>query len=110
MGKAIVSSKIKALRLHYNLSQSQLAEIAGVTKAAICRFEKGDISAMKSTTIKRICDKYPDLNPSWFLRDDAPMFLQSEEAQSLAAKIADRLEWYSEEQLEKLLFFMTHFL
>jgi len=110
MGSNEVSERIKRLRSYYNLSQEDLAGIAHVTKAAVSRWEKGEINNLKTGAIKKICDYYPTLNPSWFLGGDAPMFLPTRECLELSAKIHDKLDNYTEDQLKKLLKFMDEFL
>lgn len=105
-----VAKRIKCLREHYQLSQDALAEIAGVTKAAVSRWEQGENANLKSNTIKKICAHYPEINPAWLLGGDVPMLKPSEKAQDLASKLSDRLGWLNEEQLMKLERFMDEWL
>ena len=81
-----------------------------MTRAAISKCEKGKVKTMKSSSIRSICSAFPEVNPSWFIADNAPMFLQTKNASTLVQKISDKLEFYSENQLKKLLRFMEEFI
>ena len=110
MENQVIAERIRHLREHYNLSQEDLACIARVTKAAVSRWERSEIQNLKSTSIKNICDYYPELNPAWFLGGSAPMFRPKKEELDLAMTISNRLDTLNEAQLRKLLRFMEEFL
>lgn len=48
---------IRALRKREGLTQQQLAEVLGVKKETVCRWEKGHVS-IKVTTMKALCEHF----------------------------------------------------
>lgn len=64
-----VGEKIKKLRLERGLTQEELGDILGVKKAAVQKYESGQVQNLKQSTIKKLCEvfnKYPD----YFIFDD----------------------------------------
>ena len=49
-------TKIKELRKQKHLTQEELGEMLGVKKAAIQKYEKGEIVNLKLSTIKKLCE------------------------------------------------------
>ena len=64
-----VGEKIKKLRLERGLTQEELGDVLGVKKAAVQKYESGQVQNLKQSTIKKLCEvfnKYPD----YFIFDD----------------------------------------
>ena len=51
-------TKIKELRKAHNMTQEELGELLGVKKAAIQKYEKGEIVNLKLATIKKLCEVF----------------------------------------------------
>lgn len=49
-------TKIKELRKKRHMTQEELGELLGVKKAAIQKYEKGEIINLKVATIRRLCE------------------------------------------------------
>lgn len=52
-----VSSNLRSLRIHFGLSQTDVAMLFGLTRQAVCRWEKGQAEPSYSTLI-RLCNYY----------------------------------------------------
>ena len=63
-----VGEKIKELRLEKGLTQEELGEILGVKKAAIQKYESGQVQNLKQTTIKKLCETF-NKYPAYFIFD-----------------------------------------
>ena len=64
-----LGEKIKKLRLERGLTQEELGDVLGVKKAAVQKYESGQVQNLKQSTIKKLCEvfnKYPD----YFIFDD----------------------------------------
>lgn len=72
-----VGQKIKQLRVSKGLTQEELGEMLGVKKAAVQKYESGQVQNLKQSTIKKLCEifnKYPD----YFIFDDFDSQLEKE--------------------------------
>lgn len=72
-----MGQKIKQLRISKGLTQEELGEILGVKKAAVQKYESGQVQNLKQSTIKKLCEvfnKYPD----YFIFDDFDSQLEKE--------------------------------
>lgn len=49
-------TKIKELRKARKMTQEELGELLGVKKAAVQKYEKGEIVNLKASTIRRLCE------------------------------------------------------
>lgn len=63
-----VGSTIKRLRLERGMTQSELGELLGVKKAAIQKYESGQVQNLKQETIRKLCEIFGK-NPSLFIFD-----------------------------------------
>lgn len=57
---------IKTLRKQKKLTQQELANLVGVTKATIQKYENGGIKNLKQDTIRKLCEIF-GVHPSIFL-------------------------------------------
>lgn len=64
-----VGENIKMLRLERGWTQEELGNRLGVKKAAIQKYESGQVQNLKQTTIRTLCEIF-DKNPSYFIFDD----------------------------------------
>lgn len=55
MGVMLTSSKLKAIRAMAGLTQAELAERAGVSKAAVAEFELGK-RELRTGTVVKLCE------------------------------------------------------
>lgn len=61
-----VGLTIKKLRLEKGLTQEELGELLGVKKAAVQKYESGQVQNLKQDTIKRLCEIF-EKSPSLFV-------------------------------------------
>ena len=64
-----VGENIKTLRLERGWTQEELGDRLGVKKAAVQKYESGQVQNLKQTTIRKLCEIF-DKNPSYFIFDD----------------------------------------
>lgn len=64
-----VGERIKNYRLERGWTQEELGKQLGVGKAAIQKYESGQVQNLKSSTIKTLCDLF-DARPFDFIFDD----------------------------------------
>lgn len=69
-----IGNRIKTRRKELNLTLKQIADIVGVASSTIQRYENGTINQLKLPVLESIA-KALDINPTWLVRDDAPMNL-----------------------------------
>lgn len=62
----IMALRIKALRKQKNLSQEQLADLLGLQKSAIAKYENGRVINIKRSTIAKMA-KIFNCNPSYIM-------------------------------------------
>lgn len=61
---------IKDLRKKHDMTQEELGELLGVKKAAVQKYEKGDVVNLKMSTIRKLCDIFK-VSPSIFIFPEA---------------------------------------
>ena len=64
-----IGRKIKQLRKEKGLTQSELGDLLGVKKAAVQKYESGQVQNLKQITIKKLCKVF-DKSPSYFIFTD----------------------------------------
>lgn len=64
-----VGENIKKLRIKRGWTQEELGNLLGVKKAAIQKYESGQVQNLKQTTIRKLCEIF-EKNPSYFIYDD----------------------------------------
>lgn len=68
-----IGERLKRLRLEKGLTQEELGRIVGVTKAAIQKYESGQIKNFKAESIRKLSD-YFGMAPVYFIFDDVPEY------------------------------------
>lgn len=79
-----VADRIKSLRIQRGWTQEQLGELLGVTKAAIQKYETGQIKNFKSESIKTMCELF-EVSPVYFIFDNVPDYYAKEPIELLKA-------------------------
>lgn len=64
-----IGMRIKELRVEHGLTQSELGEKVGVKKAAVQKWESGQVQNLKHDTIRKLCIIFGK-SPSYFIFDD----------------------------------------
>lgn len=73
---------IKELRIESNMTQEELGNLLGVQKAAIRKYENGDIINLKPTTIRKLCEIF-SVSPWRFIFPEAQMCDESHDVSDL---------------------------
>lgn len=85
-----INTRLKELRLHFNLSQVQFANSLGVTNAHISKIEKNG-TVPSEMLIRLICQTY-DVNEMWLKYGTMPMFtfeVESSTEKQLLESVSD---------------------
>ncbi len=61
-----LAERLKQLRKEKGLTQEQLGKVIGVQKQAIWKYENGNVTNMKSSTIKTLAE-YFNVSPSYLM-------------------------------------------
>lgn len=72
-----VGATIKRLRIEKGLTQEELGDLLGVKKAAVQKYESGQVQNLKQSTIRKLCDIF-DTIPANFIFDDFDSFLEQQ--------------------------------
>ena len=67
-----IGMKIKELRTERGLTQAELGGLLGVQKAAVQKWESGQVQNLKHETIKRLCEVF-EKNPAVFIFTDSEL-------------------------------------
>lgn len=94
--------RIKELRTTNNLSYVKFAQMIGVHRTSIYRWEEGDVSSLKSTVIQKIADVF-DVNPLWVMGLDVPKEKESDVHESKRKEISNILYKLTDSQLDNLI-------
>lgn len=70
--KSLISARFEYIKLHFDLNNSELAAIAGLTHTAIKDILDGKSDNPKINTIGKIC-KHLHINYDWFFEEDAEL-------------------------------------
>ena len=62
----LMAQRIKELRIKRGLSQEQLAELLGLQKSAIAKYENGRVINIKRSTIANMAEIF-NCNPSYIM-------------------------------------------
>ncbi|MBA9086986.1 transcriptional regulator with XRE-family HTH domain [Fontibacillus solani] len=99
-----IGENLKILREKYDLTQQELAEIAGVTNKAVSAWETGQ-KEPRMGAIEKIAKKF-NLKKSNLIEDGGMNFIDLNEPKTLAAYLKD--EDYSKEEVEEILKFAEY--
>jgi transcriptional regulator with XRE-family HTH domain len=86
-----VSERIKILLNHYGLSQSNLSERCGINNTNLSKILNGGVEPHKST-LKRIVESFPDVNPVWFYSGEGEKFKETKQAFKQSPSIVELLK------------------
>ena len=64
--KKVMAKRLKELRLSRGMTQEAVGKIIGVQKAAIQKYEKGDVENIKTSSIKKLSEFY-GVSPSYIM-------------------------------------------
>ncbi len=64
--KKEMSEILRELRMERGLTQEEVGKVIGVQKAAIQKYEKGDVENMKRSSIQKLSDFY-NVSPSYLM-------------------------------------------
>ena len=101
--------RIKTLREEHNLTQTELAEIVGVTKTTVSRWETGNIETLKLSILEKLSQRF-QVNPVWILGYDVQRKILSKEAETTKAELERSIRLMDEEQLRKTLAFVSEYI
>lgn len=84
---------IKELRKSKGMTQEELGELLGVKKAAVQKYEKGEIVNLKLATIKKLCEIF-QIPPGKLIFPDAEKFDQQHDSVKLQyeVKVIEEIE------------------
>ena len=68
-----VGNTIKKLRLNKGMTQAELGALLGVKKAAVQKWESGQVQNLKHSTIRSLCEIF-DVNPIVFVFESNEIF------------------------------------
>lgn len=108
-GETNIKNRIETIRLEKNLTQEELAQIAGVSKGTVSRWESGEIKTLRIDKIKRIANAC-GYNPLWIMGFDVGKVPQSDETLRKIDIIYEKLSSMSDSQIDKVLKFIEEFL
>lgn len=101
--------RIKTLREENNLTQTELAEIVGVTKTTVSRWETGDIATLKFDVLEILSKRF-QVNPAWILGYEVQRNILSKEGETAKAELERAIHLMDEEQLRKTLAFVNEYI
>ena len=72
-----IGERIRQLRKERNITQEELSEYLGVTKATVQKYENGQIRNLRAETIKKLSELF-GVGPVFFVFDDVPDYLSGQ--------------------------------
>lgn len=89
-----VGDKIKKYRLEKGMTQEEVGKYLGVGKAAVQKYESGQVQNLKSSHIKKLCVLF-NRRPWDFIFDDDPKYINDEMKMSDMSALRDIVgaEW-----------------
>jgi transcriptional regulator with XRE-family HTH domain len=91
MDNKTIGNRIKSRRKDLNLTLKEVADIVGVASSTIQRYENGTITQYKLPVLESIA-KALNVNPTWFVREDAPMDIIAHSNESENINGVDNIE------------------
>ena len=84
-----IGERIRRLRMEKNMTQEELGALPGVQKAAIQKYESGQIQNLKVDTIRFFSDFF-GLPPAYFIYDEIPSYGEEIAEQLLKIYLGER--------------------
>lgn len=88
MDKKDIRTRLKLLRHTLEMTQSQFAEIMGITQSTYAYIEKGHRASITLDQLLILHDKL-DINPNWVLLGEGNMYLSQQQGRYVVNKIED---------------------
>ena len=66
MNTTIFAERLKDTRKKHNISARELAEVVGINKSTIHRYETGDFQSIKNSVLEKIAE-YLNVNPDYLI-------------------------------------------
>lgn len=100
-----VGATIKKLRQEKGMTQEELGQLLGVKKAAVQKYESGQVQNLKHETIKKLCEVFGK-NPSVFIFNEAEI-LNEEQLRYEVGLIEQIQKTYGKEVIQLLESFIS---
>lgn len=100
-----VGATIKKLRLEKGMTQEELGQLLGVKKAAVQKYESGQVQNLKHDTIKKLCEVFGK-NPSVFIFNEVEI-LNEEQLKYEVGLIEEIQKTYGKEVIQLLESFIS---
>lgn len=81
-----IGERLKRLRTEKGLTQEEVGNILGITKAAVQKYENGTITNFRSDTIRKLCKLF-GIAPAYFIFDDVENDYSSTNSEQLRGMI-----------------------
>ena len=81
-----IGERLKRLRIEKGLTQEEVGNILGITKAAVQKYENGTITNFRSDTIRKLCKLF-GIAPAYFIFDDVENDYSSTNSEQLRGMI-----------------------
>lgn len=81
-----IGERLKRLRIEKGLTQEEVGNILGITKAAVQKYENGTITNFRSDTIRKLCLLF-GIAPAYFIFDDVENDYSSTNSEQLRGMI-----------------------
>lgn len=78
-----IETRIKEMRKHLNLTQTEFGDSLGVSRDVINSYERGRVTPTQ-TFVELLCMKY-DVNPDWLIHGTGEMFIAPDTDDEIAA-------------------------
>ena len=99
-----VGMTIKKLRTERGMTQGELGELLGVQKAAVQKWESGQVQNLKHATIKRLCEVF-EKNPTVFIFTENEMMC-NERIRREVSMLEEMQKTYGKEVIELISVFI----
>lgn len=81
-----IGERLKRLRIEKGLTQEEVGNTLGITKAAVQKYENGTITNFRSDTIRKLCKLF-GIAPAYFIFDDVENDYSSTNSEQLRGMI-----------------------
>lgn len=81
-----IGERLRRLRIEKGLTQEEVGNILGITKAAVQKYENGSITNFRSDTIRKLCKLF-GIAPAYFIFDDVENDYSSTNSEQLRGMI-----------------------